>query len=354
MGIEAGGSSTSPPAPDRVPTLDLLRFVAAAGVLLYHFVTCFPADPPAISAATRYGYLGVPLFFMISGFVIPWSAMGRTATDFVASRVSRLYPSFWVAMALTVALVFAFRGTLPTVTTLLANATMVPAMLGAPRVDDIYWTLEIEVRFYALIFLLLILRQMPHFERWLMGWLAVAVICRFVEEPWIVNFALLIPHAVYFIAGGLFFLVMFRGWTWQRAVAIAVACVMCTLTAYDGRQSFITADAVSGLVVPIVIVIFFAAFAMLRVPVPAGLAYQLGALTYPLYLTHASVGLFVYRALEPAMGTWALLVIVPLALLVGWVLAVAVDIPARKPVRRWVGQLLGMVSRRSPAAAPAP
>jgi peptidoglycan/LPS O-acetylase OafA/YrhL len=42
----------------RLPALDLLRFLAAAGVMLYHFVTCYPDDQPAISALTRYGYLG--------------------------------------------------------------------------------------------------------------------------------------------------------------------------------------------------------------------------------------------------------------------------------------------------------
>jgi peptidoglycan/LPS O-acetylase OafA/YrhL len=338
-------------APDRIPTLDLLRFVAAAGVMLYHFVTCFPTDPPAISAATRYGYLGVPLFFMISGFVIPWSAMGRTPADFVASRVSRLYPTFWVAMALTIALAFVFQGTLPSVRTLIANMTMVPAMLGSPRIDDIYWTLEIEVRFYALIFVLLILRQMPHFERWLMGWLAAAVVCYFVNEPWAVSFALLMPHAVYFIAGGLFFLVMFRGWTWQRATAIALSSLLSAATAYDGRAGFISADAASAVIVPIVIVVFFGAFAMLRVPVAPGLAYKLGALTYPLYLTHAAVGVFAYRALVPHIGWWALPVIIVLVLLVSWILSVTVDIPARKPVRRWIGQLLAPFGARPQPAA---
>jgi peptidoglycan/LPS O-acetylase OafA/YrhL len=314
--------------------------------MLYHFVTCFPADPPAISAATRYGYLGVPLFFMISGFVIPWSAIGRTPGEFVASRVSRLYPTFWVAMALTVALVFVFKGTLPTLRTLLANATMVPALLGSPRIDDIYWTLEIEVRFYALIFVLLVLRQMPNFERWLFGWLAAAVICQFVQEPWIVSFALLMPHAVYFIAGGFFFLVMFRGWTWQRAAAIALCSILCAVTAYDGRQAFITADAVSAVVVPVVIVVFFAAFAMVRVRIAPELAYRLGALTYPLYLTHASVGVFTYRALEPQIGAWALPVIIVLTLLVSWMLSVLVDIPARKPARRLIEQVLAPLTRR--------
>lgn len=48
---------------------------------------------PVLSEVTRYGYAGVNLFFVISGFVILMSVWGRTAPQFIASRVSRLYPA---------------------------------------------------------------------------------------------------------------------------------------------------------------------------------------------------------------------------------------------------------------------
>src|SRR5262245_60873355 len=96
----------------RIPELDLLRFTAAAAVMLYHYTYRPKVDGQiveglfgALPDATRFGYLGVTLFFMISGFVILWSSEARSAGEFVISRVSRLYPSFWIAVLLTAAVV---------------------------------------------------------------------------------------------------------------------------------------------------------------------------------------------------------------------------------------------------------
>lgn len=70
----------------RVPALDLLRLIAVLGVVLFHygfrgpttFETTYVAFP-ALAPCARYGFLGVPIFFIISGSVIAYSAEGRTA-----------------------------------------------------------------------------------------------------------------------------------------------------------------------------------------------------------------------------------------------------------------------------------
>ena len=75
----------------RLPALDLLRFAAAMGVLAYHYISSYlPEDLGSrwleyAAHVTRYGYLGVELFFIISGFVILWSAQGKSATSFAVS-----------------------------------------------------------------------------------------------------------------------------------------------------------------------------------------------------------------------------------------------------------------------------
>jgi peptidoglycan/LPS O-acetylase OafA/YrhL len=271
--------------------------------------------------------------------VILWSSVARTPKDFVISRVSRLYPSFWVGMLLTATVLYVFTAHIPTWRTLLANATMIPAVLDAPRIDEVYWTLEIEIRFYAMVFVLVVLRQMKHIERWLWAWLAATIVCQFVDEPWIVTFATLQPHAPFFVAGGFFYLVLFRGWTWHRTTALVVLAALCALSAHGDRGQFILADEISALVVPAAVVAFFGLFASLRFPVPAGLSCGLGSLTYPLYLTHAQIGRVVYDAIEPTLGVSALLVVTVLALVMSWVIAVTVDIPARKPVARALRRL---------------
>src|SRR5881394_93905 len=93
---------------NRLYEVDLLRFFAAMSVLLFHY--CFrgyAADGmsvmpyPTLAPVAKYGYLGVDLFFMISGFVILMSVSSGSLRDFFVSRVVRLYPAFWVCCTIT-------------------------------------------------------------------------------------------------------------------------------------------------------------------------------------------------------------------------------------------------------------
>lgn len=337
--------------PTRLPELDLLRFVAALAVVLYHYVTCFPAPPDAalaplkaVSAVTRYGYLGVDLFFMISGFVILWSSMNRDALGFTVSRISRLYPSFWASMVLIVICavtlgpaVASYSAPPLDVWTIVANATMVPALLDAKRLEDVYWTLQIEVQFYALIFVLLLVRQIRNVEPWLYLWLAVSIVGLFVEFSRVARFVTLHPYGSFFVAGCLFFLVRSDGLNWRRGLGLGASGGTSVYVSLEQRAEFITVDAASDWVVPGLILAFYGVFAMLALrPGPSRLppiAHQLGELTYPLYLTHATLGSLTYQLLRPRFGlTATLLLIIALSLAVAWVVTHTIDRPARKPL----------------------
>ena len=92
---------------DRLYEIDLLRITAALAVVCYHYTFSGYAGHitsiafPALSTAKRYGYLGVDMFFVISGFVVLLSAWGRRPHQFVISRIVRLYPAYWVAVTIT-------------------------------------------------------------------------------------------------------------------------------------------------------------------------------------------------------------------------------------------------------------
>jgi peptidoglycan/LPS O-acetylase OafA/YrhL len=333
----------------RLPELDLLRFVAAAAVVLYHYVTCFPVPThvegtfvETLSGLTRYGYMGVDLFFMISGFVILWSSIDRDPVGFAISRISRLYPAFWVSLAITSLCVFLIAEAVPHVEvppldhwTLAANATMIPATLNAPLIEGVYWTLEIEIRFYALMMALLLFRQMHRVEAILYGWLTVSIVGMFVEMPWVVRFFLIEPYAPFFVAGGLFYLVLSRGRTLPRLAGLVVAAISSMFVAHSQREGFITPDAVSAVVVPSLVLLFFAIFVALtfRKRVAAGERYaRLGSITYPLYLVHGLIGYLIYEFLHPHVGVGtALLIITAVIVTLSWLITVLVDIPARKP-----------------------
>ena len=79
--------------PQRLAELDLMRFVAAASVAIYHWTyrpmtTAGPSETAfgAFQSLSMFGYLGVDLFFMISGFVILWTASNRGPTSLGAYR----------------------------------------------------------------------------------------------------------------------------------------------------------------------------------------------------------------------------------------------------------------------------
>jgi peptidoglycan/LPS O-acetylase OafA/YrhL len=357
----------------RLPALDLLRFAAAIAVVLYHYISCFPAPAEAAGAAisavsvvTRYGYLGVDLFFIISGFVILWSSQNRTPMAFAESRAGRLFPSFWVAMTLAaLAMVVlphsAAAVDLPAITAplLAGNATMIPKVLGVEMIDGAYWTLEVEIRFYALVFCLLLLRQMRRVEIWLHLWLAAALLCATFEMPWAVRFLALEPYGPLFAAGCFFYLVLDKGWSPSRTVGVLVSAALAAWMAVRQRADFITPDAESAVAAPLIVLSFFGLFTLLSLArgmaINTRLAFRLGALTYPLYLVHGTIGHLVFTALAPSLGVWArIAIITTLSLALAYLISITIETHGRKLFETTLRRLLDLLPLpgRRPAAAP--
>ena len=147
-----------------------LRFVAAMLVLLFHYGAGF-ADragaPAPIVTLLENGYLGVSLFFMLSGFIITYTYDGRLGTrgalwDYGVARFSRLYPVY--LLALLMALPFALK-TLTgfqaaAVLAMLQSWTLPASSLGMSWVMQA-WTLSVELFFYlAAPLLLTVVRPM--------------------------------------------------------------------------------------------------------------------------------------------------------------------------------------------------
>ena len=154
----------------RVPGLDLLRLIAVAAVVFYHYGFWGPASRdvpqvalPYLASYAQYGFLGVPVFFIISGFVIAYSAEGRTPVGFAIARFSRIYPTFLFCMTLTFAIVLLLGGPHFEVTFAqwLANLFVAAPALGQPYVDTSYWSLVIEIVFYAWVVAFLALGLFP-------------------------------------------------------------------------------------------------------------------------------------------------------------------------------------------------
>jgi peptidoglycan/LPS O-acetylase OafA/YrhL len=152
--------------PIRLPSLTGLRFVAALMVFVYHQSLPIPqvrllsSNATASSfyqAAAPVGPLGVSFFFVLSGFVLTWSARkGDTAARFWRRRFVKIYPNYVVAWVLAMVL-FAASAT----TGLVAAANLLMVQVWVPNFNDYLsvdppsWSLGVEAVFYALFPLLL-------------------------------------------------------------------------------------------------------------------------------------------------------------------------------------------------------
>jgi peptidoglycan/LPS O-acetylase OafA/YrhL len=337
----------------RFAALDGLRFFAAFAVVIYHLVYSKRA-PSELSGAlvqgvVMHGYLGVHLFFLISGFVIFWSSTGRTPSAFVKARIVRLYPEFWLCVLVS-AFVFSVvepgQFASPAIFEVLANLSMVPGYLGSRFVDDVYWTLAVEIKFYALVWLLMITRQFQHVELWLLGWIALVGLGSVMEIGSILRSLAIFPYGALFAAGGLFFLVFQHGWTLPRFLGVFVALVASAYHAMRGMEGFVPAEDVSPLSVMVTSVLMVAMFGAVAFAVQARPAARhasllafAGSLTYPLYLLH-NTGKELFFPLPPDTNRTSLII---LAILYSLVAAYAVKRLGTGPVRRLLQQALSKV-----------
>ena len=149
------------PARGTVASLDILRLIAALLVVVYHYFflawseapggggirdvipngPTYPWAVPAISA----GWVGVEVFFVISGFVITMSAQGKTAGDFLKGRFLRLFPGILIFATCAYAVIVS-AGVLPVgLATERYLRTLVLFPKG-PWIDGVIWTLVAEAQ----------------------------------------------------------------------------------------------------------------------------------------------------------------------------------------------------------------
>lgn len=146
----------------RIVKLDALRGVAALVVVLQHsmeqVITRGAFNGPFESVlelffktGMNFGRFGVAMFFLISGFVIPFSFRARRPLlGFAISRFFRLYPAYWASLAVALGMIALTSRPMPDSMTIWINVSMFQKFVGTPDVVGAYWTLAIELMFYIL------------------------------------------------------------------------------------------------------------------------------------------------------------------------------------------------------------
>ncbi|RKS71660.1 peptidoglycan/LPS O-acetylase OafA/YrhL [Actinomadura pelletieri DSM 43383] len=347
---------------ERLRELDLLRFLAALAVVLYHFTGFGGAgawpEPSAdvfseIAPVTRFGYLGVDLFFVISGFVILMSAWGRGPGEFGVSRLVRLMPAYWVSVLLGAVVYGVFRQGHGVPGLVLPNLTMLQGGLGLRNVDAVYWTLWVELHFYFLVAVLAAVGVgyrscLVFMAVWMFGGL-------FADEAdhRLLQVLLVPTWSPYFIAGMAFYLIHRFGPTLLLWGYVAAAYLMALRWgAWRAEYAFRGADEV---VVSAVITGIFAVMALVATGRLHRLRWRgltvLGALTYPLYLVHSQLALPLLDALYPGLDRWtALGVVVGASLVAAYVVHRLVERPGAAWMRAHLHASLEPIRRSEPLA----
>lgn len=184
----------------RLQSIDALRGIAALGVVLYHAVmqtnnavpdNIFRWPVKSLQFVSSFGYVGVFLFFVISGFCIhlQWAkqrARGESPSipfgTFWRRRFRRLYPPYLIAfglfllmMALSTGINLTHFFVYDVVMHLLMLHNLDPNTCYS--INGVFWTLAIEEQLYLAYFLLLFLRS-----RW--GWGPTLIVCAAARVGW--------------------------------------------------------------------------------------------------------------------------------------------------------------------------
>ncbi|RXT46364.1 hypothetical protein B6S44_26495 [Bosea sp. Tri-44] len=349
----------SPSTPrQRYANLDALRAIAALAVMVEHMFGDLLRQVPsatgpmstlaqALVQNLSLGRFGVALFFLISGFVVPFSIGGeRPLRHFAVSRLFRLYPALWLALAVLATTAW-LAGDAPRTATVLANLTMAPPLFSQPWLSPIHWTLFIELLFYVLVALLFFAGTLKHVGVLLalsLALITATVLPIQLRTHGVVNLPIqyLGMHLSFLFLG-----LLLRLWLVERmrgARLSAVILVLVQLAALLSVSQFSLARGdnfvMEGLrpVLSAYVLAFAVFLAAIRLERPRSpLLARIGLTSYSMYLFHGMVNAAVYRVL-PLTGQLGdiatMLVCTGLTLLLSWLVYRVVERPMIKLGRR--------------------
>lgn len=255
-------------------------------VMLFHYTASTSIqllDENPLRIVGAYGHLGVEMFFILSGFVIPYSMYASSYKidaigKFLLKRSIRIEIPYLVLIALEVLLIYASSFT-PwkngvserlNAYNIVLHVGYLNGILGRPWLIPVFWTLAIEFQFYLLIAILFpLLLQTEVFNR-----IAVVAI--------VALFSFFFPHPYLFFNYGLLFLAGILAFQFMIGVIkrqeffVFVACVMVLL--YFQREPLSLVVVASTLTV----ILFF--------KLDFKWSAFLGMISYSIYLIHVPFG----------------------------------------------------------------
>jgi len=256
--------------------------VAAISVCLFHIVNSNPAFIAAanpIAKICKYGYLGVDVFFIISGFIICYSLPADyTLKDlpvFVKKRLIRVEPPYLVSIIFTllvayIAALYTHNPINVSWVNLLYHIGYINNFTTNSYINVVYWTLGIEFQFYILIGLLF---GMMNRSIYLLAFIIIAFLSlSFVS---IKGTSLIFEQLPLFCAGILIFYINFSE-RYSKPVLVFLLFVTFGIIAYTDLSTFIVS-------------VFTIAIILIPMHRYKAISF-LATISYSLYLIHVPIG----------------------------------------------------------------
>jgi peptidoglycan/LPS O-acetylase OafA/YrhL len=330
--------------PQRFQAVDALRGLAALAVVFYHVQGALNRGeqtwmPGLARRLAEGGHFGVNVFFVLSGFVIARSVRHGSMTlgyfgRFVLRRSIRLDPPYWAAIALEVLLIFAglalfpSLGTpAPTIPQLLSHLVYLQDILGYGQLIPIFWTLCYEFQFYLALVGILVAGQLVAQwtgQRLANGTLVLLFAALFLasvgaHHSWISG----VPRGLALDRWYEFFTGVIAWWVVSGVLPLATLFAAWGVNAAFARH---TDSLIEG-----ILVVAVSTLCLLSARYPSfdrrfklrPLQF-LGAISYSLYLYHASVAWRVVSLVQHFAG----MSLTPMVGILTWLAAVGVAIAA--------------------------
>lgn len=228
-------------------TLDHWRGIAALWVMIFHGFgaiydkSLHPIANPLKSAAAL-GWLGVHIFFIISGYCIAASVYrlilnNRSIWSFIKNRAFRLLPVYWLAFLLTLIINLitsplngtGFWQNFPSWQEWIANILLIQSYVDIPPYVVVYWSLTVEVAFYLIVVGLLIIKDIISPKAAIFIGLLLGFISIFVYSPRI----LFLTYWSEFVCGVILFFSLLSTYQknfFRRNVSFALILAMAGLS----------------------------------------------------------------------------------------------------------------------------
>lgn len=314
-----------------IPVLDSIRAMAAIMVCLFHFVctTQNYIESQTILTIFNIGKHGVEMFFVVSGFVIPWSMYHtdfklKNFPNFLLKRILRLEPPYLISILLILIVLFLRKELLGRsndymeisgTQIALHFGYLIPFFKDYHWLNNVYWTLAIEFQYYILIAVLFTpIFYSKGITRGII--FIILLVLQFFSKEIFVFY-----YFSYFIIGILLFLKLSN----KLSNNAFYFWLMITVATCLVNFSF---DSVICAIIPVVLILY-------RREIKIPVLKDLGRFSYSIYLIHPVVGAgFINYFSHIYRLTYQKIIVISGGLIItfisSWIMYMAIEQPSKK------------------------